>query len=84
MMFRRKIAQAVTVTPFSEAGERYCLVEIRDVSGTAERERRLLDHAESLRARSYVDLRSCGVGSTSTMRSNLDSNLFRLIDVVSG
>jgi diguanylate cyclase (GGDEF)-like protein len=50
-----RIAQAVTVTPFSEAGERYCLIEIRDVSGTAERERRLLDHAESLRARSYVD-----------------------------
>lgn len=31
------------------------MIEIRDVSGTAERERRLLDHAESLRARSYVD-----------------------------
>lgn len=50
-----RIEQAVSVTPFAEAGERFCLIEIRDVSGTAERERRLLDHAESLRARSYVD-----------------------------
>lgn len=49
------IEQAVTVTPFREAGEPYCLIEIRDISGTAERERRLLDHAESLRARSYID-----------------------------
>jgi diguanylate cyclase (GGDEF)-like protein len=43
------------VSPFREEGATYCLVEIRDVSGTVERERRLLDHAESLRARSYVD-----------------------------
>ncbi|SFC80004.1 sensor domain-containing diguanylate cyclase [Massilia yuzhufengensis] len=50
-----RIEQSVSVTPFSEAGERYCLVEIRDVSGVVDRERRLLDHAESLRARSYVD-----------------------------
>lgn len=50
-----RIEQAVSVTPFSEGGERFCLVEIRDVSGAADRERRLLDHAESLRARSYVD-----------------------------
>jgi diguanylate cyclase (GGDEF)-like protein/PAS domain S-box-containing protein len=49
------IEQAVTVSPFREEGETFCLVEIRDVSGTVERERRLLDHAESLRARSYVD-----------------------------
>jgi diguanylate cyclase (GGDEF)-like protein len=49
------IEQAVSVSPFREDGETYCLVEIRDVSGTVERERRLLDHAESLRARSYVD-----------------------------
>jgi diguanylate cyclase (GGDEF)-like protein len=49
------IEQAVTVSPFREEGETYCLVEIRDVSGTVEREKRLLDHAESLRARSYVD-----------------------------
>ncbi|QOY92387.1 sensor domain-containing diguanylate cyclase [Massilia sp. UMI-21] len=50
-----RIEQAVSVTPFSEDGERFCLVEIRDVSGTVDRERRLLDHAEALRARSYVD-----------------------------
>ena len=49
------IDQAVTVTPFDEDGERYCLIEIRDISGTVDRERRLMDHAESLRARSYVD-----------------------------
>lgn len=50
-----RIEQAVSVTPFSEGGERFCLIEIRDVSSAADRERRLLDHAESLRARSYVD-----------------------------
>jgi diguanylate cyclase (GGDEF)-like protein len=50
-----RIEQAVTVTPFSQDGERFCLIEIRDVSNTVEREKRLLDHAESLRARSYVD-----------------------------
>ncbi|MCC2974478.1 GGDEF domain-containing protein [Massilia sp. IC2-476] len=50
-----RIEQAVSVTPFSEGGERFCLIEIRDVSGAADRERRLLDHAESLRARSYID-----------------------------
>ncbi|WP_296941985.1 GGDEF domain-containing protein [uncultured Massilia sp.] len=50
-----RIDQAITVTPFDEDGERHCLIEIRDVSGTVEREKRLLDHAESLRARSYVD-----------------------------
>ncbi len=50
-----RIEQAVSVAPFTEGGERFCLVEIRDVSGAADRERRLLDHAESLRARSYVD-----------------------------
>jgi diguanylate cyclase (GGDEF)-like protein len=50
-----RIEQAVSVSPFREDGEVFCLVEIRDVSGTVERERRLLDHAESLRARSYVD-----------------------------
>ena len=49
------IEQAVSVSPFREGGETFCLVEIRDVSGTVEREKRLLDHAESLRARSYVD-----------------------------
>lgn len=50
-----RIDQAVTVTSFLEEGERYCLIEIRDVSGVVGRERRLLDHAETLRARSYVD-----------------------------
>jgi diguanylate cyclase (GGDEF)-like protein len=49
------IEQAVHVSPFREDGQTFCLVEIRDVSGTVEREKRLLDHAESLRARSYVD-----------------------------
>nr|WP_307728124.1 diguanylate cyclase [Massilia terrae] len=49
------IDQSVAVTPFDEDGERYCLIEIRDISGAMDRERRLLDHAESLRARSYVD-----------------------------
>jgi diguanylate cyclase (GGDEF)-like protein len=50
-----RIEQAVTVTPFRDGEQRYCMIEIRDVSGTVEREKRLLDHAESLRARSYVD-----------------------------
>ncbi|MGZ5199286.1 MAG: GGDEF domain-containing protein [Telluria sp.] len=49
------IDQAIMVTPFEEDKERYCLIEIRDISGTVDRERRLMDHAESLRARSYVD-----------------------------
>jgi diguanylate cyclase (GGDEF)-like protein len=49
------IDQAVSVTPFIDGKERFCLIEIRDVSNTMDRERRLLDHAESLRARSYVD-----------------------------
>jgi len=50
-----RIDQAVTVTPFRDGEQRYCMIEIRDVSVTVEREKRLLDHAESLRARSYVD-----------------------------
>lgn len=49
------IDQAIAVTPFDEEGQRYCVIEIRDVSGVAVRERRLLEHAESLRARSYID-----------------------------
>lgn len=49
------IEQAVTVTAFREDGAPRCMIEIRDVSGNVEREKRLLDHAESLRARSYVD-----------------------------
>jgi diguanylate cyclase (GGDEF)-like protein len=50
-----RIDQAVTVTPFRDGEQHYCVIEIRDVSGAVEREKRLLDHAESLRARSYVD-----------------------------
>jgi diguanylate cyclase (GGDEF)-like protein len=50
-----RIEQAVMVTPFRDGEQRYCMIEIRDVSGAVEREKRLLDHAESLRARSYVD-----------------------------
>ena len=50
-----RIDHSVSVTPFNEGKERFCLIEIRDVSGTVDRERQLLDHAESLRARSYVD-----------------------------
>lgn len=50
-----RIDQAVSVTPFREGKDRFCLIEVRDVTGVADRERRLLDHAESLRARSYVD-----------------------------
>ena len=50
-----RIDQLVTVTPFRDGEQRYCMIEIRDVSGAVEREKRLLDHAESLRARSYVD-----------------------------
>jgi diguanylate cyclase (GGDEF)-like protein len=50
-----RIDHSVSVIPFKDGNERFCLIEIRDVSGTVDRERQLLDHAESLRARSYVD-----------------------------
>ena len=50
-----RIDQAVSVTPFTEDGARLCLIEVRDVSGTVDRERQLREHAETLRARSYVD-----------------------------
>ena len=50
-----RIDQAVSVSGFREGDEHFCLIEIRDVSGFVERERRLLDHAEAMRARSYVD-----------------------------
>jgi len=50
-----RIDQGVSVTPFVEDGARFCLIEIRDVSGTVDRERQLREHAETLRARSYVD-----------------------------
>ena len=50
-----RIDQAVSVTPFSDGKARLCMIEVRDVSGAASRERQLLEHAESLRARSYMD-----------------------------
>ena len=50
-----RIDQAVSVTPFNDGKARLCMIEIRDVSSAAGRERQLLEHAESLRARSYVD-----------------------------
>ena len=50
-----RIDQAVTVMPFKEGKASYCMIEIRDVSGTMVRERQLLDHAESLRARAHVE-----------------------------
>jgi len=50
-----RIDQAVSVTPFNDGKARLCMIEIRDVSGAAGRERQLLEHAEALRARSYAD-----------------------------
>lgn len=50
-----RIEQAIAVTPFRDGDAHCCLIEIRDVSGAVDRERHLLEHAESLRARSYVD-----------------------------
>lgn len=50
-----RIDQAVTVHPFKEGKASYCMIEIRDVSDMMTRERNLLEHAESLRARSHVD-----------------------------
>ena len=50
-----RIEQAVTLTPFSEGKERFCLVEVADVSNTVGRERQLRGQAEALRAQSYVD-----------------------------
>lgn len=50
-----RVEQAIAVTPFSEGRERFCLIEISDVSTTVGRERLLRDQAESLRAQSYVD-----------------------------
>jgi diguanylate cyclase (GGDEF)-like protein len=50
-----RIEQAVAVTPLREGRAHLCMIEIRDVSGVLGRERHLLEHAESLRARSYVD-----------------------------
>jgi diguanylate cyclase (GGDEF)-like protein/PAS domain S-box-containing protein len=50
-----RIEQAVSVTPFTEGKERYCLIEVSDVSNTVGRERLLRGQAEALRAQSYVD-----------------------------
>jgi diguanylate cyclase (GGDEF)-like protein len=50
-----RIEQAVSVSPLREGAAKLCVIEIRDVSGTVDRERHLREHAESLRARSYVD-----------------------------
>lgn len=50
-----RIEQAISITPFKDGAANLCMIEIRDVSGAVDRERHLLAHAESLRARSYVD-----------------------------
>jgi diguanylate cyclase (GGDEF)-like protein len=50
-----RIEQGIAVTPFREGKAAFCAIEIRDLSGVLDRERHLLEHAESLRARSYVD-----------------------------
>lgn len=50
-----RIDQAVTVSPFESGQAQFCMIEIRDISGALDRERQLLEHAEALRARSYVD-----------------------------
>jgi len=50
-----RLEQLISVAAFKEGQQRFCLIEIRDVSGASARERRLLDHAEAMRERSYVD-----------------------------
>ncbi|WP_051294140.1 GGDEF domain-containing protein [Pseudoduganella violaceinigra] len=50
-----RIEQSVTLTPFNEGKERFCLIEVADVSNTVDRERQLRGQAEALRAQSYVD-----------------------------
>ena len=50
-----RMEQAVSVTPFSEGKEKYCLIEVSNVSSTMGRERQLRVQAEALRAQSYVD-----------------------------
>jgi diguanylate cyclase (GGDEF)-like protein len=50
-----RVEQAVSVTPFTEGKERYCLIEVSDISTTVGRERQLRGQAEALRAQSYVD-----------------------------
>jgi diguanylate cyclase (GGDEF)-like protein len=50
-----RMEQAVSVTPFTEGKEKYCLIEVSNVSSTMGRERQLRVQAEALRAQSYVD-----------------------------
>jgi diguanylate cyclase (GGDEF)-like protein/PAS domain S-box-containing protein len=50
-----RIEQAVSVTPFTEGKERFCLIQVSDISSTVGRERQLRGQAEALRAQSYVD-----------------------------
>ena len=50
-----RVEQAVSVTPFNEGKERYCLIEVSDISAIVGRERQLRNQAEALRAQSYVD-----------------------------
>jgi diguanylate cyclase (GGDEF)-like protein len=50
-----RVEQAVSVTPFNEGQERYCLIEVSDISTIVGRERQLRSQAEALRAQSYVD-----------------------------
>jgi len=50
-----RMEQAVSVTPFTEGKERYCLIEVSDISTTLGRERQLRGQAEALRAQSYID-----------------------------
>lgn len=50
-----RIEQSVTVTPFTEGKQRYCMIEVSDVSRIVDREKQLRGQAEALRAQSYVD-----------------------------
>lgn len=50
-----RIEQAVSMTPFTEGKERFCLIQVGDISNTVGRERQLRGQAEALRAQSYVD-----------------------------
>jgi diguanylate cyclase (GGDEF)-like protein len=50
-----RVEQAVSVTPFNEGKERFCLIEVSDISTIVGRERQLRSQAEALRAQSYVD-----------------------------
>ena len=50
-----RIEQGVSVTPFTEGKERFCLIQVSDISSTVGRERQLRGQAEALRAQSYVD-----------------------------